>query len=96
MTGYEDVYDFSNGQHGVDLVLQHPEFHPLRILSWSIDAGAVSFTHWTCPLRNELIGALVALDACGKEESPLLSRIQLWHPGHPARSPEDVPYLYDG
>ena len=45
MTGYEDVYDFSNGQHGVDLVLQHPEFHPLRILSWSIDAGAVSFTH---------------------------------------------------
>jgi hypothetical protein len=36
-------------------VLQQLEFHPLRILGWSLDAGAVSFTRWTCPLRNELI-----------------------------------------
>jgi len=45
MTGDEDVYDFSNGQYGIDPVLQQLEFHPLRILSWSLDAGEVSFTH---------------------------------------------------
>jgi hypothetical protein len=44
MTGDEDVYGFSNAQHGIDPVLQQLEFHPLRILGWSLDAGAVSFT----------------------------------------------------
>jgi hypothetical protein len=44
MTG-DDVYDFSNGQHGIDPVLQQLEFHALRILSWSLDVGAVNFTH---------------------------------------------------
>jgi len=57
MTGDEDVYDFSNGQHGIDPVLQQLEFQALCILSWSLDAGAVSFTYWTCALRNELIGS---------------------------------------
>jgi hypothetical protein len=45
MTGDVDVYDISNGQHRIDPVLQQLAFHPLCILSWSLDAGAVSFTH---------------------------------------------------
>ena len=60
MTGDEDVYDFSDFshvQHVFDPVLQQLEFHALCILSWSLDAGAVSFTYWTCALRNELTGS---------------------------------------
>jgi len=57
MTGDEDVYDFSKGQNDIDPVLQQLEFHALCILSWSLDSGAVSFTHRTCPLHDGLNGS---------------------------------------
>lgn len=40
-----------------DPVLQKLQFHALCIPIWSLDAGAVSFTYWTCALSNVLIGS---------------------------------------
>ena len=57
MTGAEDVNNCGNGRQCVGPVLRQLEIHALRILSWSSDAGTVSFTHQTYPLGNELIGS---------------------------------------